>query len=232
MGVFIDHVDRHLRQAFGCAVLVVHHVGRGDKSRARGAMALTAGVDFEFRAQREPEGRVSLHCTKMKDAEEPAVSWWRVQEVPLDWHNPGDGLAVDDSRPGASTGTPAAGHADPMAHPAPEATDGADDPRPGVQRCLSSLVLLPCEAPVAVTTAEPGAGLRGQQAQIYQVIEREAPVARDTLRLIAEEELRMAGAALRKALARLKERGLVVEVEGRFSLADPFAESQEAAAVT
>lgn len=71
MSTFIGHLDQYLRQPYQCTVLLIHHTGHGNKDRARGAMALRAAVDFEFRMERADD-RVRLTCTKQKDAEPPA----------------------------------------------------------------------------------------------------------------------------------------------------------------
>jgi len=58
-----------VRTLFGCTVLVVHHSGHADKSRARGAIALKAALDAEYRLSNE--GGLLLTATKMKEAELP-----------------------------------------------------------------------------------------------------------------------------------------------------------------
>jgi hypothetical protein len=71
MGVFLDHVDRLIRHAYSATVIVVHHTGQAAKDRARGASALRAGVDFEYRTELTGPLKVKVICTKMKDAEPP-----------------------------------------------------------------------------------------------------------------------------------------------------------------
>lgn len=85
MGVFIDHLDEYIRRPYGCATLIVHHSGHGDKSRARGAMALTAAVDFAYRAEKFKKAKTlrRLICTKMKDAEEPIPMIFEGEKVQL-----------------------------------------------------------------------------------------------------------------------------------------------------
>ncbi len=62
-----------LRDAFGCAVLLIHHSGKDQARGARGSSALVAGVDAVFRVDRARDAlAVTLHCEKMKDADEPA----------------------------------------------------------------------------------------------------------------------------------------------------------------
>lgn len=71
MNVFIEHVDRYLREPTGAAVLIVHHTGHAEKGRARGAMALKGAIDFEYQASKAEDGQVQVKCSKMKDAPEP-----------------------------------------------------------------------------------------------------------------------------------------------------------------
>jgi len=68
MSNFVTACDA-IRHRYHCSVLVVHHAGHGDKSRARGAIALKAALDAEYRL--ENEGGMFLTATKMKDAEMP-----------------------------------------------------------------------------------------------------------------------------------------------------------------
>ena len=68
MSQFVSACDA-IRQRYGCTILVVHHTGHGDKSRARGAIALKAALDAEYRL--ENHDNLLLTATKMKDAETP-----------------------------------------------------------------------------------------------------------------------------------------------------------------
>lgn len=72
-----------LRAAFGACVLLVHHVGHGDKSRARGSSALNAALDMEYRVSRDESGVVRFECTKIKDHEPPAPLAFRLDTVSL-----------------------------------------------------------------------------------------------------------------------------------------------------
>jgi len=85
MGVFIDNLDKHIRRPYGCATLIVHHSGHGDKSRARGAMALTAAVDFVYRVEKykKEKNLRRFTCTKMKDAEELSPMFFEGEKVSL-----------------------------------------------------------------------------------------------------------------------------------------------------
>lgn len=79
---FIAVLDA-LRAAHEATVLLVHHTGHADKSRARGAMALKAALDSEFQLGCDDQGTVRLHATKMKDASEPDPLAFRVATVEL-----------------------------------------------------------------------------------------------------------------------------------------------------
>jgi hypothetical protein len=82
MTQFIRSLDV-LRTAHEATVLLVHHTGHGDKSRARGASALRAALDAEYQLERDEQGTVRLHGMKMKDAPEPESMAFRVATVEL-----------------------------------------------------------------------------------------------------------------------------------------------------
>jgi hypothetical protein len=72
MGRFIQNLDVLLKARFHAAVLIVHHTGHMEGGRARGASALTAAMDHEFRMEHDPKtGIRQLHVTKSKEAELP-----------------------------------------------------------------------------------------------------------------------------------------------------------------
>lgn len=84
MGAFISNVDNHLRERYTATVMIVHHSGHGNKSRARGATALRAGVDFEYCLTKEKGGlSAKLVCSKMKDAIEPVDTYLQATEVKI-----------------------------------------------------------------------------------------------------------------------------------------------------
>ncbi len=82
MSALVDQVDA-IRRHYGCAVLLVHHVGHADKTRARGSIALRAAVDSEYRITREEGGTICLAVTKMKDAPAPEPMAFRLRGVEL-----------------------------------------------------------------------------------------------------------------------------------------------------
>jgi len=98
MSNFVAACDA-MRQRFGCSVLIVHHVGHGDKSRARGAIALKAALDAEYRLSMAEGKTLTLTATKMKDAEQPAPLAAMLETVDLpgmfdDYGNPVSSAAL------------------------------------------------------------------------------------------------------------------------------------------
>lgn len=82
MGLFIQAADT-LRAISQATVLLVHHSGHGDKSRARGAMALKGALDAEYRLDKDDMGIVRLEATKMKDAKHPEPAAYKILSIIL-----------------------------------------------------------------------------------------------------------------------------------------------------
>lgn len=80
-----------LRARYKCALLLVHHSGHGDKSRARGSSVFRAALDAEYSLSCAPDGMRTLTCTKSKDSEPPAPMNFKLQDVALPWFNPETG---------------------------------------------------------------------------------------------------------------------------------------------
>jgi hypothetical protein len=78
---YIENVEE-MRRHFGCSVILVHHSGHGDKTRARGSSALKAALDLEVVFVRKGPG-VQVSCTKSKDAPHFANMQFAVKEVQL-----------------------------------------------------------------------------------------------------------------------------------------------------
>ena len=91
MSKFVTACDL-IRQRYGCTILIVHHSGHGDKTRARGAIALKAALDAEYRL--ENENVLLLTATKMKDAETPPPLAMKLAPVELPDMTDEDGNAV------------------------------------------------------------------------------------------------------------------------------------------
>lgn len=82
MGAFIAAVDDLKARFDGCAVLIVHHSGHADKTRARGAMALKGALDCEYRVEKT-DASICLVNTKMKDAEPPRDLHFTLRSIDL-----------------------------------------------------------------------------------------------------------------------------------------------------
>ena len=77
---------RALRVATGATVLALHHCGHGAKDRGRGSISLRNGIDWEYRAERQPESLITtLTCTKAKDSDRPKPLAWELETVALPW---------------------------------------------------------------------------------------------------------------------------------------------------
>lgn len=86
VGAFVAACDR-LKSRYKAAVLIVHHAGHGDKTRARGSSALKAAVDVEMGLTRlaDADGVLVLSCTKSKDAEPFEPLHFELATVALPW---------------------------------------------------------------------------------------------------------------------------------------------------
>jgi len=92
---FISTIDDVLRSRYRCAVLIVHHSGLSATERARGASALRAALDWEYRLQKNADGTRILTCTKAKDHGEPPPICFIPETITLDgWIDPDDGEAM------------------------------------------------------------------------------------------------------------------------------------------
>lgn len=89
---FIQSIDDSLRNRYHCAVLIIHHSGLAANDRARGASALRASLDWEYKLQKNSDGSRTLTCTKAKDHAEPAPMYFMPREIRIeDWIDPDDG---------------------------------------------------------------------------------------------------------------------------------------------
>jgi hypothetical protein len=68
MSTYLRAADA-VRDAFGCAVIIVHHCGI-DASRPRGHTSLTGAVDAQLAVNRDGAGNVIVQVELMKDGEE------------------------------------------------------------------------------------------------------------------------------------------------------------------
>lgn len=80
MSAFIKAADA-VRDAFGCAVIVVHHCGI-DSTRPRGHSSLTAAADAQLAVKRDrATGFITVRVEWMKDGEEGAEITSRLERV-------------------------------------------------------------------------------------------------------------------------------------------------------
>lgn len=107
MNAFVTNLDGHLKDRFKACVLVVHHTGHADKSRARGAMALKGALDAEYQLERDEDGVIRWATTKMKDAEHPEPLSFRLERVALPFLDE-DGQQVFGAAPKSAAYVPPA----------------------------------------------------------------------------------------------------------------------------
>jgi hypothetical protein len=81
MTAAVSAIDKIIRK-FGCAVIVVHHTGHGDKTRSRGSGVLHAANDFDYKVERRGQ-YATVSCTKAKDFERPMEVSFRMEKVPV-----------------------------------------------------------------------------------------------------------------------------------------------------
>lgn len=84
MSAFIAALD-NLRQRYRCCILLVHHSGHNDKSRARGAIALLGSLDAEYQISRIGDDMVQMVSTKQKDNDPPPALVWTFSRYDLPW---------------------------------------------------------------------------------------------------------------------------------------------------
>jgi hypothetical protein len=81
------------------AYLIIHHTGHQNKERGRGAYALHAGLEADYRIERIEQTEhgtpgFTLNCTKMRSADYPPVMAFATQRVVVDPVKGRDSLAV------------------------------------------------------------------------------------------------------------------------------------------
>jgi AAA domain len=79
MGAYVKAADA-VREAFGCAVIIIHHCGV-DASRPRGHTSLTGAVDAQLSVKRNISGHIIVEVEWMKDAEEGGKVTSRLEVV-------------------------------------------------------------------------------------------------------------------------------------------------------
>ncbi len=86
MSAFITAIDT-LRERYHCCILLVHHTGHSDKSRARGSIALLGSLDAEYRVEKSgaDEKTILLTSTRQKDNDDPRPLAWTLTRYDLPW---------------------------------------------------------------------------------------------------------------------------------------------------
>lgn len=79
---FLLYVDSFIRKKFGCTVLIIHHSGHADKSRARGSSSISGAMDFILRLSGS-SGRLTLSTEKQKDGEPAPDLYLELKQVDL-----------------------------------------------------------------------------------------------------------------------------------------------------
>lgn len=83
MNLMLTLVSRLLRERFRATVMLVHHVGHGDKARERGSYALRGNADTRIRVEAGIGLSSTLHCEKTKDSEAWQPMLASLEVVPL-----------------------------------------------------------------------------------------------------------------------------------------------------
>jgi hypothetical protein len=78
-----------IREAFGCAVVVIHHCGI-DTKRPRGHTSLTGAADAQLACKRDEAGLISVSVEWLKDGREGDVITSRLAVVELGQDTDGD----------------------------------------------------------------------------------------------------------------------------------------------
>lgn len=79
----VETIDA-IRAMTGAWIIAIHHSGHGDKTRARGSIALRGAADTEYRMGRLNDGGdTMLENTKMKDGNRPPPMTFRFADVEL-----------------------------------------------------------------------------------------------------------------------------------------------------
>ena len=86
MTTFIAAIDT-LRERYHCCILLVHHTGHADKTRARGSIALLGSLDAEYRIEKigVEEKTIQMTSTRQKDNDDPPPKVWTLTRYDLPW---------------------------------------------------------------------------------------------------------------------------------------------------
>lgn len=84
MNAFVSNLDAHIKG--NATVLIVHHTGLVEKSRARGSSVLNGAMDAEYSVAKN-ERLITFANTKMKESEPPPSLMFEMVAQDLDWSN-------------------------------------------------------------------------------------------------------------------------------------------------
>src|SRR5215203_7448148 len=88
MALYVKAADA-IRDAFSCAVLIVHHCGL-DGNRPRGHTSLTGAADAQLSVKRDSAGQIVIEVEWMKDGLEGALVVSRLESVDVGTDEDGD----------------------------------------------------------------------------------------------------------------------------------------------
>ena len=78
-----------MRQAFGCAVIIIHHCGV-DATRPHGHTSLTGAADAQIAVKRDTKGIIKAKLEWLKDGEEGSEIYSRLERVEVGTDADGD----------------------------------------------------------------------------------------------------------------------------------------------
>lgn len=84
-GEFVRNCNEISNIFSGCAIVVIHHTGKSDKTSIRGSSALTGAADKIFILNVENDKTRVLKCIKSKDDPENNPIFFRLKQVDLDY---------------------------------------------------------------------------------------------------------------------------------------------------
>jgi hypothetical protein len=88
MGAYVQAADA-IREAFSCAVIVIHHCGIDDK-RPRGHTSLTGACDAQLAVKRDANGTITMTVEWMKDGADGETICSRLEVVEVDKDDDGE----------------------------------------------------------------------------------------------------------------------------------------------
>ncbi len=134
MGNYVKAADA-IREAFKCAVLIIHHCGLDD-NRPRGHTSLRGAADAEISIKRDTSGLVSAAVVWMKDGPSGEEESSRLEVVNLGQDSDGEDIT-------SCVIKPAEGETDPTKRSRPKVTGAAKVARDLLQRAIEEAGEMP-----------------------------------------------------------------------------------------